>query len=190
MSTAWMIESAEHRKRLFSYARAVAECRLAARPAPADRPRLSGRFGGAFVSLWNGASLRGCIGTFQPTSDITATVAEVMLATLRDPRFAAAPVTAPEFASLRVDISLLSEPLLMRSLAELTPGVHGVIVQRDNRSGCFLPKVALDRGWDAETLLSICCSLKAGLPADAWRDPDTRIFLFTADVISEKPATC
>jgi AMMECR1 domain-containing protein len=38
---------------------------------------------------------------------------------------------------------------------------------------------------DAETFLSRCCSEKAGLPPDAWRDPNTQVLIFTADIHAE-----
>jgi AMMECR1 domain-containing protein len=47
-----------------------------------------------------------------------------------------------------------------------------------------LPQVAIENRWDRETFLSQTCR-KAGLPPDAWRDPDTSIESFTAQVFSE-----
>jgi AMMECR1 domain-containing protein len=38
--------------------------------------------------------------------------------------------------------------------------------------------------WWREQFLEETCR-KAGLPSDAWRDPDTRIEIFTAEVFSE-----
>lgn len=73
----------------------------------------------------------------------------------------------------------------MRSPDAITPGVHGVIIHRGGQSGCFLPKVAAMQRWDAETFLSQCCVQKAGLPADAWREPQTRVLLFTVEEFRE-----
>ncbi|MEN6424930.1 MAG: AMMECR1 domain-containing protein, partial [Phycisphaerales bacterium] len=42
-------------------------------------------------------------------------------------------------------------------------------------------------GWTREEFLSYCCFHKAGLPADAWKDPETEVYLFTAEVF-EAPA--
>jgi AMMECR1 domain-containing protein len=44
--------------------------------------------------------------------------------------------------------------------------------------------VATEQGWDREAFLSHSCR-KAGLPADAWRSPDTRIEIFSATVFHE-----
>ncbi len=60
-------------------------------------------------------------------------------------------------------------------------GEHGIYVVRGPYSGCFLPEVATDQGWDAEQFLTQCCTGKAGLPPDAWRDKDTKVYLFTSE---------
>ena len=64
-------------------------------------------------------------------------------------------------------------------------GKHGVIVKRGSRSGVFLPQVATETGWSKEEFLSTLCSQKAGLPPDAWKDPSTELYIFTAEVFSE-----
>ena len=43
----------------------------------------------------------------------------------------------------------------------------------------------LETGWSKEEFLANCCSHKAGLSPDAWRDPETEVYLFTAEVIEE-----
>jgi len=64
-----------------------------------------------------------------------------------------------------------------------------VIVSRGPlRHGLFLPQVADETGWSKEDFLSQLCAQKAGLPPDAWKDPATRIEVFTADVFSERDA--
>jgi uncharacterized protein (TIGR00296 family) len=60
-------------------------------------------------------------------------------------------------------------------------GKHGIYVRRGLASGCFLPQVATETGWGKEEFLSYCCAHKAGLAADAWKDPQTEVYLFTAE---------
>jgi len=97
-----------------------------------------------------------------------------------DPRFFADPITAGELDQLDVEISVLSplkrtdEPLSLRL------GIDGIYIKRG--SGCFLPQVATETGWSKEEFLSYCCAHKAGLAPDAWREPETEVYLFTADV--------
>jgi len=46
----------------------------------------------------------------------------------------------------------------------------------------LLPQVATDYTWDRLTFLRQTCH-KAGLPSNAWQDKQTRIFIFSADII-------
>jgi AmmeMemoRadiSam system protein A len=181
-----MIESAEHRRLLLQLARATTGHALGlSADEPIDMPEIKGRFGGAFVTFWAGKRLRGCIGTFVPTADIAGTIQEVTRASLQDARFQADPITAENVGELEIEISILSDLESASDPKSLVPGTHGIVVRRGTRSGCFLPKVASERGWSAEEFLSNCCTMKAGLPADAWRKPDTEVLFFTADVFSE-----
>ena len=61
----------------------------------------------------------------------------------------------------------------------------GVIVRRGHCLGVFLPQVAEETGWDKEKFLSVLCASKAGLPADAWKEKDTELYTFQAEVFSE-----
>jgi len=150
-------------------------------PAPAggDLP-----FSGVFVTLKKRGRLRGCMGTLdasQPLAEAVRHAAEA--SALQDWRFE--PVRAAELPELSIEVSILSAPFPMRSLDDLQLGTHGIIVQRGPARGLFLPQVAREHGMDKETLLSRCCAEKAHLPPDAWRDPDTEVLLFTAQVFTE-----
>ena len=185
MASPLMVESDEHRRQLLAYARAVCRTMLGPDASLPAKPMIEGRFGGAFVTFWNGKNLRGCVGTFAATTDLADTIAGVTRASLRDGRFAAHPITLEELPNLTIEISILSDPVPTDDPLSLTPGEHGIIIRRGARSGCFLPNVASEHGWSAEELLSTCCTMKAGLPADAWRSPDTEVLLFVADVFAE-----
>jgi len=150
-----------------------------------DVPHIEGRFGGAFVTLWAGRELRGCVGSFAATDDIASTIQEVTKQSLADARFVTDPITASQLKDIEIEISILSDLERTDDPASLTPGTHGIVVRRQERSGCYLPQVATDHGWNAKEFLANCCSMKAGLPADAWREQDTEVSLFTADVFSE-----
>lgn len=172
---------------LLRIARRTAEAELGhSVQTPVEVERIAGRFGGAFVTLWNGDSLRGCVGTFAPTDEIPSTIAEVTRKSLADSRFVSRPVNASELPSITIEISLLSDATRTDDPLSLVPGTHGIIVRQGSRSGCFLPKVASERGWSAEEFLANCCSMKADLPPDAWREPGTEVLLFTAQVFSEE----
>lgn len=180
------IESPDDRRLLLKLARATAAEILGAMGAePVTLPHVPGHFGGVFVTLWSGGKLRGCVGTFEPTTDIARTVGEMTSASLRDSRFASNPVTAEELDRIVFEVSVLSELEPSSDPQSLIPGVHGIMIRRGKQSGCFLPKVALERNWSSEEFLSNCCSMKAKLRADAWRDADTQVLLFTVCAFSE-----
>jgi AmmeMemoRadiSam system protein A len=129
-----------------------------------------------FVTLTDAGDLRGCMGTLDPTQPVAeAVAAAAMTAALDDPRFY--PVEADELGNLDVDVSILGEPVELGAVADFVPGVDGIIVERDRRLGLLLPEVATGHGWDGERMLGAVCQ-KAGLPADAWRSPDTRCLVF------------
>ena len=85
---------------------------------------------------------------------------------------------------MRIEISVLSPFELVSDVQRIAVGVHGIMVRSGQRSGLLLPQVATEQGWDRETFLSHACR-KAGLPADAWRSPQTQIEMFTASVFHE-----
>jgi AmmeMemoRadiSam system protein A len=140
--------------------------------------------GGVFVTLHKFKRLRGCMGTLDTTRPVGEAVRHAAVsAALHDPRFP--PVGVAELPDLVIEVSILSPPWPMRSLEELELGRHGVLVRCGLRQGLFLPQVATEHRLDREALLSRCCSEKAGLPPEAWRDPDTDVLLFTTEVFAE-----
>jgi len=174
-------------RRLLSLARRAVEAEvlgLPPQPIEPDWPPLP--HAGAFVTLRTHQRLRGCIGTFQPTGTLPQTVQDMAREACHDPRFAHCPITPAELPQLRIEISVLSP--LERTLdpSALQIGKHGVYIRRGHRVGCFLPQVATEMGWDAETFLCECCAGKAGLPPYAWRDPETEVYLFTSQCFSEQ----
>jgi AmmeMemoRadiSam system protein A len=121
---------------------------------------------GAFVTLRNRGSLRGCIGHVDPDAPLAACVAEcARAAALHDPRFA--PVTASELPDLSIHINVLS-PLYEIRPEEIEIGRHGLYVSSGLHRGILLPQVAMEWNWDRERFLDETCA-KAGLPAGAWR---------------------
>jgi len=192
-NTAIATISKEQRQLLLRVARQQARTFLTGRAAANQSDetavqRVQGRFGGAFVTLYNQNRLRGCVGSFTPTSDIVTTVKSVTRSSLRDSRFETCPVTADELPQLTIEISLLTDPQPTDHPASLVLGVDGILVRRGNKSGCFLPKVASDRNWSVAEFLSNCCTMKAGLPADAWKQKGAQVYLFRADVFNDRDA--
>jgi len=140
---------------------------------------------GAFVTLRKHGALRGCIGNIIGQEPLGQTVRDMAVAAAsQDPRFS--PVTPAELKDIDVEISVLSKPRRVKDASEIQLGKHGVIVSDGIRQGVFLPQVADETGWSKNEFLSQLCSQKAGLPPDAWKSPDVSLYVFTADVFSEK----
>lgn len=140
---------------------------------------------GAFVTLNKNGELRGCIGNLIGKKPLYLTVRDMAVeAALSDPRFS--PVTLEELKDLDIEISVLSPMRKIDNPDNIRLGIDGVLVRKGFRSGVFLPQVATETGWSKDEFLSNLCSHKAGLAPDAWKDKDTEILTFTAEVFSEK----
>ena len=135
---------------------------------------------GAFVTLKLGGTLRGCIGNVQGSGELFRTIWDMAQnAAFKDPRFP--PVNENELDAIEYEISILSPIEVCPNPEQVETGRHGLIMSRDGRSGLLLPQVAVEWEWDRETFLGQTCA-KAGLPLDAWRDPETTILWFEAVV--------
>jgi AmmeMemoRadiSam system protein A len=102
--------------------------------------------GATFVTLRQDAELRGCIGSLEARRKLALDVrANAVAAAFRDPRFP--PLAAREFGKTSVEVSLLSahEPMMFDDeehlLAQLRPGVDGVVLQYGRHRATFLPQV-------------------------------------------------
>lgn len=141
---------------------------------------------GAFVTIRNHGELRGCIGHIITDEPLQKTVRDLaILSSSEDNRFWDKPILSAELPELDLEISVLSRPWRINDLSEIKMGTHGVILRRGNQGGVFLPQVATETGWTKEKFLSELCSQKAGLPGDCWKDPSTKIEIFTAQVFGE-----
>jgi len=172
--------TAPERAALLGIARASLRHHLGLGPPP-EVPETGalGERRGAFVTLYRGGELRGCIGRFEPNGTLARTVADMAVAAAsEDPRFP--PVRPEEADDLSLRISALGPRERLADPSALRVGEHGLLVRRGFHRGTLLPVVALERGWDAPTFLKHTC-LKAGLPPDAWRDPDTVVEVFGAE---------
>jgi AmmeMemoRadiSam system protein A len=146
-----------------------------------DDPELTAPCG-CFVTLKNRGRLRGCIGQFTSDSPLIELVAEMAKASATsDPRFFADRIRPSELEQLDIEISVLSPLQRAEDPLSLRLGVDGIYIKRGRLSGCFLPQVATETGWTKEQFLSYCCAHKAGLADDAWKNPQTEVYFFTAD---------
>jgi len=140
---------------------------------------------GVFVTLHRRGMLRGCIGYIMPIEELFKAVSKMAIeSSTADPRFP--PVKPQELNDIEIEISVLTVPERIKSTDEIELGKHGVIVKRGYHQGVFLPQVATETGWSKEEFLNRLCYDKANLPEDAWKDKDTEIYTFSAQVFKEE----
>lgn len=174
--------SSEEKDILHRLARQAVEAACQGGPPPAvgEVPPHLKDLRGAFVTLKKDGHLRGCIGQVLPQGPLAETVSAVAAsAAIRDPRFK--PVQAAELKDIHIEISVLSPPHRITTVDEIQVGTHGLIVRRNGASGLLLPQVATEQGWGRDAFLEHTC-IKAGLPREAWKDKETEIFVFSAEV--------
>lgn len=135
---------------------------------------------GAFVTLTSNHQLRGCIGHITASAPLATTVREVAVAAaFEDPRFS--PLTEKEWKGIDLEVSVLTPMERVENVEDITPGVHGLYIRRGFQSGLLLPQVATEYGWDRVTFLEQTCR-KAGLRKNDWKEEDTEIYWFKAQV--------
>lgn len=145
-----------------------------------DMPAALKELMGAFVCLKTAGELKGCIGYIKGTRPLDETIRQMAKeAAFHDPRFV--PLDATEWANTDIEISVLTPLRRITDIEEIQVGIHGIYVEKGMDSGLLLPQVATENGWDKRAFLEYTC-MKAGLPRDAWKSSETRIYIFSADV--------
>ena len=127
--------------------------------------------------------LRGCIGRMigdKPLKDLTAEMA--VSAALHDPRFP--PLRTEELSEIHFEISVLGPLTPVTDIDEIRIGIDGLLLRAGGRSGVFLPQVPVEQGWSVPVYLEQLCK-KAGLAPGAWREPQSELLKFSAQVFAE-----
>lgn len=161
---------------------------------PADTPGHLKRESGVFVTLnsivGRHVSLRGCIGRPYPRQPLVEAVIDSAVdSAVNDPRFRR--VSSDELENIVVELSVLTPPKKLEysnpedllTLVEI--GRDGLIVSRGMARGLLLPQVPVEWKWDIKEFLEHTCN-KAGLPINAWKDPDTEFMAFQAEIFGEE----
>ena len=175
----------DEKKTLLHIAKTTIECKTKNQKVPEfdiDSDILKEKRG-AFVTLHKHGGLRGCIGNIHGNRPLYIIVREMAsAAAFDDPRFP--PVTEKELKDLDIEISALTPLRIIEDLGEIEVGKHGIYIEKGYHSGLLLPQVATEHRWNRNIFLEQTC-YKAGLPKNAWKDKDTRIHIFSADIFSE-----
>jgi AmmeMemoRadiSam system protein A len=127
--------------------------------------------GACFVTLTQNGQLRGCIGSLVAHRSLLNDVkSNAVSAALYDPRFM--PLTAAELKNTKIEISLLTPPEPMQfkdeadALAQLCPGIDGIVFEFGRHRSTFLPQVWEQLPTPREFMAHL--KRKAGLPEDFW----------------------
>ena len=178
---------AEKGQVLTRMARAAIARELGQEVPDAERPGWASEPAATFVTLTQNGQLRGCMGSLEARQALGDDVASnARAAAFRDPRFP--PLDPAELAHTRIEVSLLSpaERLHFKdeadALAQLRPGVDGVILEAGWHRATFLPQV-----WEQLPTPAIFIAhlkRKAGLSPDYWSD-DVRLARYTVEKYKE-----
>ena len=118
---------------------------------------------GVFVSLHRNDQLRGCIGTFNPTTENVAQeiINNAIESATNDPRFPA--LNIDELEGLEISVDVLSAPEPVKSIKELDAKKFGVIVKSGFQKGLLLPDLEGVNTPDEQIAI---CKRKAGISDD------------------------
>jgi len=176
----------EERRYLLNLARKALEYYFKGEPFTPPSPTLEYKNlyekRGAFVTLTKKGRLRGCIGVLEGDKPLYQLIPELALSSaFQDPRFP--PLSAEELPEIKIEISILS-PFYPARPEEVEVGKHGIYIAKGFNRGVLLPQVATEYNLTREEFLRQGC-LKAGLPEGCYKDPKTKLYLFTAEVFEE-----
>lgn len=137
--------------------------------------------GATFITLRQLGELRGCVGTIQAYRPLLEDVrGNARAAAFSDSRFP--PVQPEEYASISLEVSLLSEcePFEVdceeEALRQLRRGTDGVVFEFRGHRSTFLPQVWEQLPDPREFLAHL--KRKSGLPASFWNE-DVRLWRYT-----------
>ncbi len=144
---------------------------------------------GTFVTLHIDGQLRGCIGSLTSSESIIEGVkSNAINAAFKDFRFT--PLTVDELKKVDIEVSVLTEPKPLEVkdsndlLSKLRPNIDGVIIRKGGASATFLPQVWEQLPGPKEFLSHLC--QKAGLRANAWKDPDLNVMTYQVQYFEEE----
>jgi AmmeMemoRadiSam system protein A len=172
-STDTTANATERGKTLLPIARAAISVALGRTLEVAEDAVWLQELGACFVTLTQGGQLRGCIGTLEARRALLADVkSNAVAAALQDTRFSA--LTETELDQTDIEVSLLSAMQPMRfdteaqALAQLQPGIDGVLLEFGRYRSTFLPQVWAQLPSATEFIAHL--KYKAGLPPDFWAE--------------------
>jgi len=182
----------EEKEILLRLARQALEAAVRKQPEPKlDEQILTSKLkapGASFVTLTVKGMLRGCIGTLQPYQGLADDVCEhAVAAGLQDFRFPA--VTPEELEHIEIEVSRLTTPQPLHYstpeslVAQLRPGIDGVVLRDGMRRATFLPQVWEKLSDPVEFLEHLCA--KMGADPGAWKQKKLEVMVYEVEEFQE-----
>ena len=147
------------------------------------------REGASFVTLTIGKQLRGCIGALEAYQPLVLDVQEhAAAAASEDYRFR--PVRLEEVPLLEIEISRLTPTQALQYenwqdlIAQLRPGLDGVLIRDGGRRATFLPQV-WEKLPDPQNFLSHLC-VKMGAPENYWQTQKLDVYTYQVEEFKEE----
>lgn len=130
---------------------------------------------GAFVSVYVGRKLRGCIGTFSESVPLFENVWQMAIqAATEDHRFK--PVTIKDIDRMQIEISVLSRRQRIQGPEDIEIGKHGIYLINGYRRATLLPQVAVKHNYSPVEFLECCAENKLGLDKDSWKEAELYVY--------------
>ena len=147
------------------------------------------REGASFVTLTIGGQLRGCIGALEAYQPLVLDVQEhAAAAASEDYRFR--PVRPEEVPLLEIEISRLTPTQALSYtdaqdlIAQLRPGLDGVLIRDGGRRATFLPQV-WEKLPDPQNFMSHLC-VKMGAPENYWQTKKLDVYTYQVEEFKEE----
>ncbi len=180
--------SAEAGRVLLAEARAAMAAQLGQPAPPAAAAAWLQQHAATHVTLTLEGKLRGAAGAPPARQALYEDLrSNALAAAFNDPRFKA--ITISELDALRIEVSVLSPLEVLQwedeadALAQLRPGIDGVVVEYGHHRNLFLPQMW--REFPDTALFVGNLKYKGGLPPDFW-DATLTLRRFTAAVWCEE----
>lgn len=174
----------EHKTALLSLARKVLSSRIGNGMESLDIPEdaVLQRRSGVFVILKLDERVWGSMGHMRADLPLSVVVQEMALASMTsNPRLAS--LTEADLKRLKIEISISSPPRRIKTIEDITLGMHGLLIQERNHQGVLLPQVQMENQWGRPRFLDHLCTV-AGLSMDCWKK-NIAIYSFTTITFGE-----
>lgn len=137
---------------------------------------------GVFVSLYKKTELRACLGQLNSDLPLYRTIKQMTIAAARrDYRFKS--ISKKETPKLNIEVSIISPMKKIECISEIELKKHGVFMEKDGKTGTFLPQVADNYNWNLIEFLGHCSESKVGIGWDGWKSAN--VFVYETEVFRE-----